>query len=293
MTQFRFLFKTVSGIALLGLGATAWAQTDCLKDANGAITSTSTCYVQPDEYYLTIYKMGLCTAQPAPTPTVAADFSSCSTVFENTSGSRIKVIKGTSSALTGTMTRPPNGAYTFGYVIAEPKFEVKTQHTFSPDRSIAVIGAQKFSTCWSTLGTAYVYDVTNPSTPATCGSTVSGNDVTTQKMNSFSPTGAISNATFSTTAGNVSAYLVDSSMKQSAGVSNSMGSITRLLGVAPMAVTVSASTTGMNSSFKVSQGSTVAMCDVNNAYCGTNNAVNGGSIVYFGGGPFAVLMTLQ
>jgi hypothetical protein len=289
MTQFRFFFKTVGGMILLGMGATAWAQTDCVKDANGAITSTSTCYVQPDEYYMTIYKMGLCTAQPAPSLTTAADFSSCTTVFESTTGSRIKVIKGTSSALTGTMTRPPNGSYTYGYVIAEPQFEIKTQHTFSTSRIAAgATGYPSGTTCWSTLGTAYVYS-NSTSAPATCGNPVSGNDVTTQKMNSFSPTSASSNAMFSTTA----AYLVDSTMKQSAGANNSMGSITRLLGVAPMAVTVSASTTGMNSSFKVSQGSTVAMCDANNAYCGTNNAVNGGSIVYFGGGPFAVLMTLQ
>jgi hypothetical protein len=292
MTQLRFFFKTVGGMALLGLGAAAWAQTDCVKDANGAITSTSTCYVQPDEYYLTIYKMGLCTAQPAPSLATAADFSSCTTVFESTTGSRIKVIKGTSSALTGTMTRPPNGSYTYGYVIAEPQIEIKTQHTFSTSRIAAgATGHPSGTTCWSTLGTAYVYS-NSPSAPATCGSTVSGNDVTTQKMNSFSPAGASSNATFSTTAGNVSAYLVDATMKQSAGANNSMGSITRLLGVAPLAVTVSASTTGMNSSFKVSQGSTVAMCDSSNAYCGPPPAP-AGSIIYFGGGPFAVLMTLQ
>lgn len=265
------------------IGCSAWAQSDCAT-SSGAITSTTTCYVQPDEYYLTIYKLGLCTAQPtAPASGVAADLSSCTTVFENTSGSRVKVIKGTSSALTGTMTRPSNGTYTYGYVIAEPQFEIKTAQTFSTTRT-AMSDFSTGTSCWSTLGTAYVYS-SSTTYPAKCGNSVSGNDVTTQKMNSFSSSSASSSATFTTTAGTVSAYLVKSDLSLGTGTNTpAMGDITRLLGIAPMPVTVAATTAGMNSSFNVSQGSTLTMY--------TGGAITGG-IVYFGGGPFAVLMTLQ
>jgi len=139
MSNLLRTLKIAGFMAIAGMGSAALAQTaDCSKDGSGAITSMDTCYVEPNEYYMTIYKMGLCTAQPGtPTSSVAADFSSCTTVFENSAGSRIKAVKGVSSNLTGTMTRPANGTYTHGYVLAAPQFEIKTKHTFSTPRAAA------------------------------------------------------------------------------------------------------------------------------------------------------------
>jgi len=289
-------------MAMAGMGSVSWAQTlDCTKDVNGAITSVDSCYVQPDEYYMTIYKMGLCTAQPvAPTTGVAADLSSCTTVFENLTGSRIMAVKGVSGKLTGTMARPANGTYTHGYVLAAPQFEIKTKNTFSTPRTAAGDLASPIgSTCWSTSATAYVYTgptVTRVAYPGTCNATLDPltHGVAITSMNSF--TSYVQNltptSTFTDPSG-TNAYLVSNTMKLGTGVGLGMGDITRLLGVVPMPVTVSAATTGMDISFKVSQGATLAMCDVANSYCGTNLTANGGSVIYFGGGPFAVQMTLK
>jgi hypothetical protein len=279
----NILIKTIFGFFAIVLHSTIWAQSPCPKTGSAINNKTQSCYTQPTEYYMTIYKVGLCTTQPtAPSANSPADFSSCTTVYENTSGSRMQIVKGTSSALLGgTMTRPANSNYPYGYVIVAPQFEIKTSSKFLS--ATPALGGGSGDTCWSTAGTAYVIPTTPP-TYAKCGYSIGNdNDVTIQKMNSLGPTQTYS-ASFPTSAGQVSAFLVKNDLTLgSTAAPGSMGDITKMIGVAPMNLAVTASTTTMNTSYDVSNGTTVIFANVN----GTD------TLVYFGGGPFAVLMTLQ
>jgi hypothetical protein len=56
---------------------------------------------------------------------------SCHQVFNNTSGSEVEVLDGTSSALTGTVTRPPNGTYPYYLLKVDSNFKYKAELDFS------------------------------------------------------------------------------------------------------------------------------------------------------------------
>ncbi|MCK9398202.1 MAG: hypothetical protein M0Q44_21775 [Methylobacter sp.] len=273
--------------ALLALIFSQAAMAACSKNGSGEITDTSTCYAQPDEYYMTVYRMGLCTAQPgAPTTTTAADLSSCTTVFQNTAGSNVSVKKGISTALVGTITRPPNGAYVYGFIELAPQFQVRHTQTFSPARAVVgnVTGGRY---CWTKDGSEYVYSNSISGFPVDCGSVASGVGLTTQLMNSFEANNGTNSPVYVTSGSWGASYLVSADYKLGSGSSfNSSGTIARLIGLAAMSVTISPTTGGMNTAFDVTQGTTVVM----------NDGLHGGTvgdIVYFGGGPFSMIMSLQ
>lgn len=274
-------------VALCSLERWSFAA-DCIADGNGVISyqASSSCSNRPDQYKLKIYKMGLCTAAPTPAAGTAADFSTCQTVFENSSGSMVLVQNGVSTALTGgTITRPTNGSYAYGYVVIEPEIQLQVNKTF--DRNLfasagvaPVVPSPGGTQCWTTLGTDFLW--TNSSTRHyNCGSTAAA-DLLTLKLNSFDNTFFQSSQTnIATTNGNLNVYLVNANNQLAAGNSrDSMNDVSKLLGVQNVNVTVLASSTGMETSFKVSTGSTLIF--------GNTNDLQGIS-----GGPFLVLVNLN
>lgn len=257
------LRKILGAVAFLVLSvlysAQATAQSTCSTDGSGAITATSgDCYVQPDEYYMTLYRVGLCTSIPSATTTTAFNTSSCTTIFENAASNRVLVQKGIATPLSGTMTKPPNGAYVAGYIEVAPQFQVKASKVFSGTRVGSSGGSG--TSCWSITGSVYVWDLPVTPTLVECGASAGTAGVTTQLMNSFNPTSALYSQTFTGGGVTVSAYLVKSdNMLPTGGSVANANNVSKLLGVAPMAVTVSSSTTSMNTSFDVTSGSTLVL----------------------------------
>lgn len=280
------LVKVLALIGIVFAAASLGAQTPVNCTTSGStITSTTDCYAQPDEYYMTVYQVGLCTAQPgAPTTSTAADFSKCAIVYSDANGTRVQVTKGASTALsTGTITRPANGAYTYGYIIIAPQFEVKVTKTFSTARMAFQGGGGTGTVCWTKTGSEYVYSSASTNLPVDCGATAGTAGITAHKQNSFSPMtvqGVAAQPTYTFSPGTgINAYLVTTDNKLGSQVTDgTMGTVAKLLGIMSLSVTVSDSTGSVNTSFNVTQGTTIIQ--------------SSGNIFYFGGGPFDLVMAL-
>ena len=102
-------------------------------DATSFINTTGgSCYGTPEEYGVTIYKMGLCTTDPKPTAVGnAPDISSCSFNFEKDDG----VGEAASFAAGGEVdlseaysSRPDVGEYEFAYIEIKNTFDVKASY---------------------------------------------------------------------------------------------------------------------------------------------------------------------
>ena len=105
----------------LGFSNVAWSAACATSGATTVFPTTTgyanNCYVEPDYFGVTIYKMMLCTSAPvAPTTAAVAGTSTRQTVFSNATGSAVSITSGASSALSGTATRPDNGTYTHAFV---------------------------------------------------------------------------------------------------------------------------------------------------------------------------------
>jgi len=285
----NYLSKTFFALAFLfmslgfSVGARAQTPSACGTNGSGAITDTSgSCYTQPDQYYMTVYKIGLCTAAPtapnASTAFNASNAGNCTTIFENSAGSSVAVIKGVSTPLSGTMTKPPNGTYTAGYIEVAPQFRVVVSKTFNSSMAGSVAGNPTGIYCWSKSGDAFVWNRTPPAF-AECGSSPGTAQITTQLMNTFSINSALFSQNYTAGGTTVTAHLVNSSYKHpSSGTSGDMNGITRLIGVAPLNVSITPTTRGFNTAFDVSSGSTLIFSGPFQVY-------------FFGGGAFNLIMT--
>ena len=171
-------------LTILGLFSNANAQGYCNdvgvaeEDADGVITFTGNqddadCAFAPDEYSITIYKMALCTTVPTrPTTTDTYDVSSCVDVIDSPDGQLVNLAAGSEMTLSD-VTRPPNGSYSYGYMIMANTFDIKAKkqftnimHTFSSGTS--------GNYCWTKDAIAYSSQSdnvgwTSPSPLVECG----------------------------------------------------------------------------------------------------------------------------
>jgi hypothetical protein len=275
-----------SSLLLLLLWSNLTFAVDSCQTTNGAITdSNANCYAEPQEYYTTIYKLGLCTSRPtAPTSTTAVDLSSCTTVFENTSGTKVKIIKGTPTKLTGTVTRPPNGTYTYAIALVGPEFELKTILTFtSPARSNypASGSASTGSVCWSREGTFYSNRSALIADLVDCGSSVgSSYGLMKSRVNALDGDGH-GNSIMTKDFGTMTGYMLTAANKLASSGAGTMGTVDKILAVVPSTSVVKSTSTKLDISFSITQGTTVEM----------NNM--GTAIEAFGVGPFFPVITVD
>lgn len=287
-----------------GVAITAQAQTvPACAATNGVITETvasnngnSICTAQPELFQVKIYKIGVCTVPPtAPTSTTAFSAANCTTVFENTAGAIVDVTKGVSSELTGTITRPANGNYVAGYVEMAPLFNLKVSKQFSPARISPKDYNATHSTatgeyCWSVAGEYMNWGVSQQNT--TCGSSAGTAGLSVIKMNGFPTTMSTGSFSYTSTVSGqqVGGYLVQTDKKLPAtGLIGQANSVDRMIGIATFAapVAINSGTTGFNTQFNVSAGTTIGL--------GAGNVVYGGTVYQwvdtFLAGPFSIMMT--
>jgi hypothetical protein len=124
------LISTVTNAAMPSV-STCTVSSDATPETAFPTTGGVMCSGQPDVYKLTIYQMKLCTAAvTAPTTTTAAGTGSCQAVLTNASPTAMTITKGTNAAITGTITRPPNGTYTHGYILISNTLAVTDSRKF-------------------------------------------------------------------------------------------------------------------------------------------------------------------
>jgi hypothetical protein len=226
----------------------------------GAITDTTTCKTQADNLTVKIYEIGLCTVQPtAPTPSTAADLSSCQKIFSSSNGSQVTITGTTSSGFTGTFTRPTNGTYTYGYLALGPDHGVQASLKFASAKTVAG-GTSTGSYCWTKNGSMWRLDM-NTSAFVECGNFVGGSvGLATSSYNSFDGSGGVFVNTDNPATG-TNRYLVgdDFMLKLQPSTATSYGDITKqLISVAlSPSIVVTDATTSVDVGFQSSRSAKI------------------------------------
>jgi hypothetical protein len=252
---FILIFIFLSLILPLTLKAAA-----CNTNQSGAITNTSgTCTSTPDTYIIHLYKSGLCNGIDPSSATIPNINTQCVTTFDSgASPLSVTVQNGISSPLTsGTITKPPNGTYTHGFVLIRKDIDMKAIKTLANTVNGSSSGSG--STCWTESGIASSGNLTK------CGTSASAVGFTTSLVNDLEGSGNCPSGTPAFHCTYVEApydvtyaYLVTSSNSQATS-----GTVANLLGFATFLspITVSDSSTAQIIQFRVTQGVTLSFSD--------------------------------
>jgi len=216
------------------------------KDVSSATAYGSNCSYQPDSFTIKIYEMKLCSSAPtAPTTSAVTVTTSCQDVMTNATGSTVTVVKGSNTALTGTITRPANGTYTHAYIRIGKDFLIKDAEEFTSSHTGSRSGTGKFCATHETSGV--VCDT----------SAVTAGEQTMALNDMDGPAGSFvdSKTGISTSEGTLAAYLVASSYKLSA----TSGAVEYVVGTQAFTtpIVITDATTKMNAAFNTTTGLSV------------------------------------
>ena len=273
------LFIT-SGLTILShsnpVKAEACPSADTITSPSAFGSSVGSCYGTPEEYGVTIYKMGLCTTDPKPTAVGSApDTSSCSFNFEKDDGvgEAASFAAGGEVDLSETYSSIPSvGSYPYAYIEIKNSFDIKAKYGPLGDSA---------NTTYFTNGTfGEAGTVTGASATPPTGEYAA----TTAPMNTFYGDNGeevcVATGDETVTGGTIRAYLLDSSDKLIADDSSatSCSGVTKLLGIMQLndAVNITSSTTSVKTTFKVTNNGTTVIYD---------NSSDG---ILFDSGPFSV-----
>ena len=252
----------------------------------------SYCKAEPDFYGITVYEMGLCTAQPtAPLVGTEIDLTNCVVVYTDAGGSAVEVIKNGSSAMNGgTTNRPPSGTYNYAYLKISKNFSIKAAITFDgamQDDPSGINVGDAISTgiyCYTTgvTSTGNGNDGNNNYLPSSECSNIIGDlakaQTNTAPLEEFGGNGFVG----SYTQGTMTAYLVDSSNFLATDSADALN----LVGIRDYTATpiiVTDASTSMNVQFTVSEGMSVN--DV--------SGPSGTQMLGIGNGPFDIVITVD
>ena len=108
------------------------------------------CKDTPDEYEITFYKLGLCTAT-----TAANDLSSCQFILNNSAGVTHVIEKGTSGAMAIPEFSIDSGTYPYMVVVISNKLGIK--HSFTATNSLTGVSSSAGTTCWTSVAGPSAY----------------------------------------------------------------------------------------------------------------------------------------
>ena len=265
----------------LGFSNVAWSAACATSGATTVFPTTTgyanNCYVEPDYFGVTIYKMMLCTSAPvAPTTAAVAGTTTCQTVFTNATGSTVSITNGASSPLTGTATRPDNGTYTHAFVEMSNVLVIGDSREYSTSLDGYNIAAQ-------TTNGGGVFCATTAA-GSKCGAaaiTAVNHSSALGDLNGAAP-GYVNQLTgIANAVGTSSVYLVDSTYLLEADTATD---VIYLVGMQAFTtpIVITDDTVSMDVAFTSSTG--MSVFDV---------AAQGGDDVYVTTGPFALKMTTK
>ena len=245
--------------------ASAWADKDAFGSGQGFCSGT------PSVYGIKVFKMGFCTSNPFTSAGVAADYSSCTITFEDTSGVETSFAAGTSISLpAGGSSIPAEGSYSYAIIEMDKVFDIAAEMGPFQD------------------GTTY-YSTSSWSTSGSPGKTTGSAETFQAQMTSFDPNTSCQATSDPVvqSAATLTGYLINSSSELIAddtGVLNCSG-VSKIVGVAQLntPITITSATRGLTATFTVTNnGSSV--------YCSTGGS--GCSNIMFDSGPFNVAFTV-
>ena len=102
------------------------------------------CSDTPDEYEITFYKLGICTAS-----TAANDLSSCQYIVDNDAGVEHVIVAGTSGAMAIPEFAIDPGTYPYMVVVLSNKLGIK--HSFTASNSVTGVSSSAGTTCWTSV----------------------------------------------------------------------------------------------------------------------------------------------
>ena len=108
------------------------------------------CADTPDEYEITFYKLGICTAT-----TAANDLSSCQYIVNNDAGVNHVIVAGTSGAMAIPEFAIDPGTYTHMVVVISNKLGVK--HSFTATNSLTGASSSTGTSCWTSAAGPSAY----------------------------------------------------------------------------------------------------------------------------------------
>ena len=280
-----FLFALIALISFSEIGNSAPPDVPrTTPECTAPISVIADCETQPTTQIITFHKVALCTALPTePTGTTATGLASCVTVFENTAGAAVSIVKGEGVSPSGTFTDPPYGNYTFAYVELSPVITYKSNLVFNTAFALSSTEANTdnliagASNC-QTNGVAYMH-MSVPLGGITCQAGVGVAVNTSVTLNSLDPNTAVYAARFPGTNGNTDVYLIKSNgtlaTLSDQGVNTN---VAKLIAFVPMTANITPDTTSYDLRYNNTRGMNVYQF---------NNAINaakkniGFSIAYF------------
>ena len=234
------------------------------EDATSFIATTGgSCYGTPKQYGVTIYKMGLCTSNPAPSSAGSApDTSSCSFNFEKDDGigEPASFASGGEVALSEAYSsRPDVGRYEFAYIEIKNIFGIKAYY--------GPIGDTDRTTYFTNGTLSEAGTVTGASATAADSDEYVTTEAPLTTFGFLDGGGQVCEATGeeSVTGGTIRAYLLDSSDTLIADDSSATecSGVTKLLWIMKLdtKVNITAATSSVKTIFKVENNGTSVMYD--------------------------------
>jgi len=220
------------------------------------------CSTQPTSQIITIYKVAFCPALPTiPTTTTAIGITNCKTVFENTAGARVSIVKSTGATPDGTFSVPPNGNYTYAYVELSHVITYKANLVFasstlrSSSDIFAVTGGVG-PNC-HTNGATNIYYLGDVRGMTCTGAAVGNASETNVIVNSFSDSGAAEYDGIISAGETVGThvYLIQSNGKLASGsTTNNNVNVEKLIFLLPINATVTPNTASYNLKYNNTRG---------------------------------------
>ena len=296
-SSYKYPIFFLALIALISFCETSNSQNNEVRAAECSATIINTggvwewCSTQPSTQILTFYKVAFCSALPTiPTATTAIGITNCSTVFENTAGAPVSIVKGIGTTPNGTFSAPPYGKYTFAYLELSHVITYKGNFVFtgtaadSKARSSTnvALGVGTGPNCHTNGATDNFYFGSLRGITCT-GAVVNGGDGAVNSnviVNSFSDFEGVYGAIVDdgVTIG-THIYLIQSNGKLASGsTSNNNLNVAKLIFLLPINVNVTPDTAGYNLKYNNTRGMDVLQLRIGGA--GTNFNV-GLSASYF------------
>ncbi len=230
-------------------------------------SSGGVCTTTPNLYKVYIYKMGLCNNIDGTSVATATNYlNNCVTTFDAGSNpAEVFVRNNVSDPVTnGSITKPPNGSYTHGYVLIKGQVDIKSSVQFT---SAVTAGGGSGNVCWTEGGGGFG--------SAKCGATIDNsaygfNTTLFQNLEGSGdcPFGSVafhcnynSAADIASRLDPTHAFLLDSlgNLSTNPNFSNTPGDVQYMLGIATFInqVVVDDNSSAMVLEFKVTRGLTV------------------------------------
>ena len=118
--------------------------------------SVNICDFEASQIQLKIYKIAVCTSSPVFTNVADPDLSSCSNIYDNTSGADVTVSKSSGFNL-DNLTKPNSGSYPYVLFLMSNIIKIKAVAHFDSNRE-AKTGGSQGPYCWTNGSTIYPMD---------------------------------------------------------------------------------------------------------------------------------------